>query len=325
MNAHELFGPFLNAVQNSLEKQLAPLPGEADDVLLQAARHLILGSGKRARPLLVKIFGTTLGLDDTQLIDVAVAAELVHGASLLHDDVVDVGTYRRGQPTVNALWGNTVAVLAGDLVLSAGLQKMCAISQPLGFSALATVHEMTAAAIVEVQARGNLDLPLAKLRAIAEGKTGALFGWCGRAAGLLASDQAAGAAFDLFGRRLGVAFQMADDIRDITGTDVGKPQYADLQSRTPSLPIVLAMQRDARLKQRVHEVWAFTAMTPEKVRELGTAVLVSSALDEATAMMNEEIDAAVAALGPYADHPAGAALVRWARDLAQGMALRGAA
>ena len=118
---------------------------------------------------------------------------------------------------------------------------------------------------------------------------------------------------------------MADDIRDISGTDEGKPQYADLQSRTPNLPVLLAVQRSPLLKKRIADAWGWTALTQDKVKELGTAVVVTGALDDATVMMNAEIDAAVVALGSYAQRDSGANLVMWARTLARGFALKGAA
>lgn len=325
MDPQVAFRPFIEQVEASLLTQLGgPTPRESD-TLIQAARHLCLNGGKRARPMLVKIFGDTLGVSSDRLVEAAVSAELIHAASLLHDDVVDNGMFRRGKPTVNARWGNIVAVMSGDLLLSGALLKLAGVDPRLTATALATVSEMTRAAIAEVQARGNLELTLDELKAIGEGKTGSLFGWCGVAAATVAGHEDAAKRFDAFGRRIGVAFQMADDIRDITGTDEGKPQYADLQSRTPNLPVVLAMARDARLKKRIGEAWSWAALTPEKVRELGTGVLVTGALDDAIAMMNAEIDGAVAALGPYAEHESGANLVMWARTLARGIALKGAA
>lgn len=325
MDPSAVFRPFLEQVEASLLAQLGgptPPPG---DTLLEAARHLCLSGGKRARPMLVKIFGDTLGVGDEPLVEAGVAAELIHAASLLHDDVVDAGMFRRGKPTVNARWGNIVAVMSGDLLLSGALLSLSRVDPRLTATALATVSEMTRAAIAEVQARGNLELSLPALKKIGEGKTGSLFGWCGIAAATVAGNQDAAQRFDAFGRRIGVAFQMADDIRDITGTDEGKPQYADLQSRTPNLPVVLGMARDARLKRRIGEAWSWAALTPEKVRELGTGVLVTGALDEAITLMNAEIDGAVEALGPYAQHESGANLVMWARTLARGIALKGAA
>jgi heptaprenyl diphosphate synthase len=206
--------------------------------------------------------------------------------------------FRRGKPTVNARWGNIVAVMSGDLLLSGALLTLSRFDPRLTATALATVSEMTRAAIDEVQARGNLELGLPGLKRISEGKTGSLFGWCGLAAATIAGNDDAA-------RR--------------------KPQYADLQSRTLNLPILLAVAKDERLKKRIGDAWNWTALTPEKARELGTAVLVSGALDEAIAMMNAEIDAAVDALGAYAQHESGANLVMWARTLAQGIALKGAA
>lgn len=325
MDPTAAFHGFLTQVEQSLLAQLGGPAVEQRDTLLAAARHLCLDGGKRARPLLVKIFGDTLGVPEGALVDAAVGAELIHAASLLHDDVVDAGMYRRGKPTVNARWGNIVAVMSGDLLLSGALLRLAKVDARLTATALATVSEMTRAAIAEVEARGNLGLPLAGLRAIGEGKTGSLFGWCGVAAATVAGDEEAARRFDAFGRRLGVAFQMADDIRDVTGTDEGKPQYADLLSRTPSLPVLLATARDAKLKARIAEAWAWASLGAEKVRELGTAVLVSGALDEAVELMNAEIDAAVEALGPFAEREAGANLVVWARKVARGIALKGAA
>lgn len=325
MDTYAAFRPFLEKVEQAVLAQLGGPNPRPEDTLAIAARHLCLGGGKRARPMLMKIFGDTLGVPEDKLVQPAVSAELIHGASLLHDDVVDTGMFRRNKPTVNARWGNVVAVLSGDVLLSSALLQLAHFDARVTERALATVAEMSRSAFAEVQARSNLELTLPELKAIGEGKTGSLFGFCGVAAAMVAGNDEAARRFDAFGRRIGVAFQMADDIRDITGTDEGKPQYADLSSRTMNLPIILAVSRDERLKRRIYEAWTWSALTQEKVKELGTAVLVSGALDDAIVLMNAEIDLAVEALGPYASHESGANLVMWARALAQGMALKGAA
>jgi geranylgeranyl pyrophosphate synthase len=273
----------------------------------------------------VRIFGDTVGVAPGRLVEVACAAELIHSASLLHDDVVDAGMFRRGRPTVNARWGNIVAVMSGDLLLSGALLRLAEVDPRLNRSALEVIAEMTRAAIAEVEARGNLELPLAQLRRIAEGKTGALFGWCGVAAATVGEETEAARCFDAFGRRLGVAFQIADDVRDLTGTDEGKPQYADLQSKTLSLPVLLAVGRDPRLRARLAEAWGFPTVGAERARELGTAVLCSGALDAAVEAMELELDDAATALGPYARAPGGAQLLGWARTVARGLALKTAA
>ena len=310
---------FLGEVERALEGVLkeGTRPAEQGETLVAAARHLCLGAGKRARPMLVRLFGLVVGTRPGPLLDAAVATELIHSASLLHDDVVDAGMFRRGRPTVNARWGNIVAVFSGDLLLVSAMRKLTAHDPRLLASAVDVVEEMTRGAIAEVEARGDLALPLAQLRYIHEAKTGALFGWGGKAAALLAGDERAAARFDAFGRRLGIAFPIADDIRDIAGTDEGKPQYADVQSRTPSLPILIAAQGDESLRRKLRDAWAFSALSPEKVKELGNAVAASGALETASRMVEEETAAALAALGPGArDSEAGAELVSWAERLA---------
>ncbi len=318
---------FLDQVEHGLHSVLqdSSMPESELDggTLMRAARHLCIGTGgKRIRPLMVRLFADACGAPTENLVPVAVAAELIHSASLLHDDVVDSGMFRRGRPTVNARWGNIVAVMSGDLLLTSALTRLAAIDPRLTQGAIAAVAEMTRAAIAEVEARGDIGLSVERLRAVAEGKTGSLFAWCGAAAALLAGDARGGDRLAAFGRRLGIAFQIADDVRDLTGTDCGKPQYADLQSRTPSVPILLAAAKDPELRKRIKEAWTFAAMTPDRARELGTAVLCSGAAELAIERMNVEIEAAIDALGSCAASRGGAELVLWARRLSIGVQRR---
>jgi heptaprenyl diphosphate synthase len=315
---------FLGRVEQRLNAALADGDAGPDvkgDTLMEAARHLCLGGGgKRARPMLVRLFGDAAGVAAERLVEVAVSAELIHSASLLHDDVVDAGMFRRGRPTVNARWGNIVAVMSGDLILSSTLLRLAQLDPRLTQSALSVVSEMTRAAIAEVEARGVLDLPMSRLRYIAEGKTGSLFGWCGSAAATLAGSPEVAERFDRFGRHLGVAFQIADDIRDVLGTDPGKPRYADVLSGTPSLPILLAVEKDPGLKSKLKDAWAFSTVNPERTRAIGDAIEATDAVERAMERLNRELEAALDALGPYAQRGTGRELVEWARKLSDGMA-----
>lgn len=314
---------FLGQVEAQLGSMLSDGDAGPDvkgDTLMEAARHLCLGSGgKRARPMLTRLFGRAVGIPGERLVDVAVASEMIHSASLLHDDVVDSGMYRRSRPTVNARWGNTVAVMSGDLILSTSLLRLAEVDARLVRTGLSVVAEMTRAAIAEVEARGDLDLPLTRLRYIAEGKTGSLFGFCGVGAATLAENPDAAVRFDKFGRHLGVAFQIADDIRDILGTDPGKPRYADIRSRNLNMPILLAVKRDGTLRRKLRDAWAFAAITPERTAELGAAVMATGAVQQSLSKLHAEIEAALDALGPYAKQPGGEELVGWAHKLATGI------
>jgi octaprenyl-diphosphate synthase len=305
---------FLADVEKALD---GALPHARGDTLMGAGRHLVMGGGaKRARPMLVRLFGDAAQASQEHLVDVAVAAELIHSASLLHDDVVDAGMFRRGRPTVNARWGNIVSVMSGDLLLSTALSRLKRMDPRVTHEAIATVVDMTRSAIVEVESRGDLALPPDRLRFIHEGKTGSLFGWCGWAAATLAGNDDAAQRFSIFGRRLGIAFQIADDVRDLNGMDPGKPRYADIRARNISLPILIAAQKDDGLRRKLRDAWAFSAMTEERVQELGQGVLASGALESSLERMDREIEAGLDALGPYADVPGGSGLVGWARKLA---------
>ncbi len=317
-SAAEMKG-YLGEVEKALAAALAQgtPPGEpAGEIMLNAARHLCIGGGgKRIRPSLVLHFGKALGVAAQRLVPLGVAAELIHSASLLHDDVVDVGMFRRGRPTVNSLWGNVVAVMSGDMVLTVALQQLVPIQTRLSQDALSCVLEMTRGTIAELEARGDLEMPLEKMRLIADGKTGALFGFCGVAAARLANDDAAAVAFEEFGRRLGIAFQIADDIKDLTGLDAGKPQFADLASKTPSLPVLMAAHADGAVKRRILDAWSFGDMRADRVRELGQAVLETGVLPQAIARMKAEVAAARVALRPWEETEGGKELLNLAHLL----------
>jgi len=328
MSPSLLFKDFLERVEHSSHAWLGNSEmGAGDGTLVDALGDFFTVRGKHVRPILVHLLSDMLGVkEDERLVEVAVAAEFIHNASLLHDDVIDNGMFRRALPTVNARWGNIVAVMGGDLMLSGAALKLTHINNRLTQTALRVVAEMTHAAIAEVETRGNLLLSVEQLKRIAEGKTGALFGWCGTAASILAGNVAAEERLNTFGRKLGVVFQMADDVKDITGVDEGKPQFADIQSKTPSLLVLLAAQRNASVMKRFKEAWSFPTVTRERTRELGLAVMCSGVLDEAVELMEREMEAAFEWLGDYAQTPSGAQLILWTRQFAKNMfSKRGAA
>ncbi len=150
---------FLAAVEERLATAFEGPPNGTEhtagaSVLEEAARHLCLADGaKRTRPRLVQLFARAVEAPADVAVDIAVSAELIHAASLLHDDVIDEGSQRRGQPTANRVWGNLAAVLAGDLILSRAIQRLLRWPRPVSEGALAVVVEMSCAAITEAERR----------------------------------------------------------------------------------------------------------------------------------------------------------------------------
>ena len=311
---------FLALVERELERQL-DTPHR--DPLSAASTYLCLGKGgKRARPLLTMVFGEALGLPSQELVKPAVAAELIHASSLLHDDVIDGGMFRRGRPTANARYGNVVAVLSGDVLLSSALHELHIWNPEVAQVALGVVREMSRAAYWEAESRARLDLTLPELRRIAEGKTGSLFGYCGIAAAKVKGDRDAERNFEAFGRRIGVAFQMADDIRDMTGADPRKTKLSDLSSRTINLPTLIAVRKSPALERRIRDAWAWSSLTGPKLEALGEEICSSGAIEESCAIVEQELAAATESLGTYAHTEAGGNLIQWARIFADGITRR---
>jgi len=235
---------------STVETALAEVRCESN-MVGHSARHLLSLGGKRLRPLCVALaarLGSGFGPAARQL---AVAVELVHSATLLHDDVVDLGDVRRGAPTARTVWGNAASVFAGDWLLLDALERVRAagISGALE-RLLSVVQQMVAAEAVQLEARGRLCPDRRQYRAIAEGKTAALFRWAmwagGRAGGL---DERACDALDRFGLHLGVAFQAVDDLLDFAGDEAatGKALFADLREGKMTWPLIVAVEAEPAL------------------------------------------------------------------------------
>jgi octaprenyl-diphosphate synthase len=263
--------------------------------------------------------GRLVGMDGAAgLLDLAVATELIHSASLLHDDVVDAGALRRGRPTVNALWGNTTAVLAGDLLLSRAITQLAGRPPGLTQRAILVVAEMTRASVLEVRSRGRAYVDLDAWRLVAAGKTGALFGLCGFGAGVLAGEPALAGELEAAARHLGVAFQIADDLHDLFG-GVGKDALADVRQRTPSYALVLAASRSESVRATLTAAWAAEAVTDQMAKEVFRAVAATDAVERCLSDIRVEVTAARVRLGRRAEEPHGAELLRWGERLADHM------
>ena len=301
----------LGEIERALDREL---DGPSSGLLRAAERHLCITHGaKRARPQLVLLLGQVAGAPHEGLVDAAVAVELIHSASLLHDDVVDEGELRRGVPTVNARHGNVVAVLAGDHLLSRALVRLAKYPQVLSTRAAEVVAEMARAAVREVEVRGDASLSSAGWREVAMGKTAALFGLCGFAAGMLSGDLGRARRFEAASRSLGMAFQMQDDLGDLV--DQNQDRYNDIKERNPSLPVLLACEENPALSARFAQLWSSLPVTAEGARGLGEAVLDTGAVDRTLDAILRDVADARAALAPDAGHPAVALIWAFAESL----------
>ncbi|GAA0989511.1 family 2 encapsulin nanocompartment cargo protein polyprenyl transferase [Acrocarpospora macrocephala] len=206
------------------------------------------GGGKAVRPTLVLLAGEAAGGEAGEALPAAVAVELVHNFSLLHDDVMDGDATRRHRPTAWSAFGVSQAILAGDAVLTLAFDVLASSGHPLareGVSALsATVQELLNGQSSDVEFEGRAEVELAECLRMASGKTGALIACACALGGIFGGGTAAQVEhLRAFGDRLGLAFQLADDLLGIWGDPVvtGKPVYSDLANRKKSLPVVAAL------------------------------------------------------------------------------------
>lgn len=307
---------FIEAVDRGLD---ALLSEDGPPRLTEATRHLTLNRGaKRARPRLVHRFGRALDVVSPALVDVAISAELIHTGSLLHDDVIDHGETRRGEPTANVIFGNNVAVLGGDLLLSLALRQVTPHAPGIAHDASITLALMTKGAMWEIEGRKNPRLGVRAWRHIAVGKTGALFRFCGRATGHLLGDDKAAAGLGDCGERLGVAFQIADDLADLEG-GTGKDPCADLREGNPSLVTLLAAESNPAFADALTDAYAQQLpLADGVVGEMAQALRGTGAIEAAKGLLTEEIEGALAALGPWQDRPGGRDIVAFAEGLREG-------
>jgi geranylgeranyl pyrophosphate synthase len=246
-------GPAVAALMDRVEQRLSQLAVGHGPALARHARATIAAGGKRLRPLLVLLAAGEVGVDDDadgRLVRAAVAVELVHSASLVHDDVLDGAPLRRGAPTVVAEAGRIAATATGDLLFSRAFAELAAGGQPDDVRTLSSAASALAEGELLQRADAwNAGVDLDRYLHRCELKTGSLFEAACRLGALASGPSARADALAAFGRRIGLAFQLLDDVLDIAGppSRTGKARGTDLLDGTVTLPLILARERDPAL------------------------------------------------------------------------------
>lgn len=272
-----------------------------DEVVGRSASHLLALKGKRLRPMCVALAAKIGDGFDASARALAAAVELVHSATLLHDDVVDHGDLRRGQPTARVLYGNAASVFAGDWLLIEALRRVRQANVPRVLDDLLDIiDEMIRAEAVQLENRGRLVVDRQTYFAIIEGKTASLFRWglrSGARAGRLADEDAE--ALATYGQNLGIAFQIVDDALDFMGEaeETGKNLFADLREGKITYPILVGMERDPALKSALADALASpTGLSNAEGQRVLNALRKTGAIDASMALAREYSDAAAKAI-----------------------------
>ena len=284
----------------------------------QISRYIVAAGGKRLRPALLLLLCGALGYKGEQRLNLAAVVEFIHTATLLHDDVVDESTLRRGRETANEAFGNPASVLVGDFLYSRAFQMMVDAGDMRIMRTLAEATNVIAEG--EVQQLMNMhDASLSEedyVRVI-RSKTAKLFEASARLAALLSqSPPEVEAACADYGQALGTAFQVIDDVLDYDGdvAEMGKNLGDDLREGKVTLPLIIAMQRGTEQERQTLQQAIETAGT-EKMAEIVAIVQRTGALDATRASAAVEAQRAVDALSVLPDTPYREALLKLASQL----------
>jgi octaprenyl-diphosphate synthase len=232
----------LEEIEVALQQNLNPYL----DLVSQIAGHILFSGGKRLRPLLMVLSARICGYDGDYDKVFSTIFEYLHAATLLHDDLVDEATLRRGKPVANSIWGNAATVLVGDFLLARSLAIAAETKRPDVITVVSGITEnMSQGEIHQLMRKGSLDLTEAEYMEIIKRKTAVLFqGTC--RAGALITDVSLikETALSDFGFNLGIAFQMVDDLLDYTLDTVtlGKEVGADLKEGKLTLPVIYSLK-----------------------------------------------------------------------------------
>jgi octaprenyl-diphosphate synthase len=299
---------------HSIDQIKAPVLGEMDEfeekfldsmkssvpLLDKITHYIVRRKGKQLRPLFVFLSAKACGAINESTHRAASLIELLHTATLVHDDVVDDSNLRRGFFSVNALWKNKIAVLVGDYLLSRGLLLSVNNNEHklLGIVSNA-VREMSEGELLQIEKARRLDIAEPVYFEIIRQKTASLIAsCCACGASTAGADDALLEKMRLFGELTGIAFQIKDDLFDFgSDGDIGKPTGIDIKEKKMTLPLIYALNKASAAEKRkiIHIVKNYNE-DPDKVSEVIRWVVASGGIEYTRSKMLEYRDKAIALL-----------------------------
>jgi octaprenyl-diphosphate synthase len=309
--AFSLINDELGQVRKLINEQLLCCPDEIGVVRL--VEHLNSCGGKMIRPGLVLLAGRAVGKVTGRHIRIAAIMEMIHNATLLHDDVIDEGQRRRGRATVNSLWGNASAVLLGDFLLSK-VFRMCADLEPHVVKIIATAAGRTCEGeLRQIAQRENWQLNETEYIDIITEKSAAFFSSCCSLGGFLSgAGEGEVRLLSDFGLNLGIAFQITDDLLDIIGDEVktGKTLGSDVDKNKPTLALIHLL-RATRGREKSFLIKKMNTRRQSK-EALIEMLRSSGSLEYAYSKAQEFIEKAIASLDGLRESDAKEALIETA-------------
>jgi len=295
-----------------VEQEIAAQNSAAIQPVAEIASYLREGGGKRLRPALLLLAAGAAGYRGPSAIRMGAVVEMIHSATLVHDDVIDGAQTRRGRPSTNARWGNHMSVLGGDWLY---MQSFELALRERNFAILdiliGLTQNMVEGELLQLTRLGRMDLTEADATELAFRKTACLFTGCARLGAVLGKQpKDIEEALAAYGRNAGLAFQLVDDLLDFTASpeELGKPVLSDLKEGKVTLPLIFALETEAnsnghagearRLVAKVLEERGFVSVRPEQITRL---VKETGALRRAARLARDYVKHAKAALEELPD------------------------
>lgn len=278
------------------------------DVMLldQIMNYIVRRKGKQLRPMFVFLSAGVCGKVTESSYRGAALIELLHTATLVHDDVVDDSNYRRGFFSVNALWKNKIAVLVGDYLLSRGLLISVDYQEFDLLKIVSTaVRELSEGELLQIEKARRLDIDEAVYYQIIKQKTASLIAsCCAVGACSVGAGEEVVKKMHAFGEKVGMAFQIKDDLFDYGEDEIGKPLGIDIKEKKMTLPLIYALNKASWLeKRRIINIVRNESHKPKKVNEVIEFVKKSGGLAYAQQVMERYVEEARALLYEFADSP----------------------
>ena len=286
----------------------------------QVARYIISAGGKRLRPVLLLLTAGALGCRSEQRFNLAAVVEFIHTATLLHDDVVDESTLRRGRSTANEVFGNPASVLVGDFLYSRAFQMMVDAGNMRIMQILADATNVIAEGeVLQLMNMHDASLDEEGYLRVIRSKTAKLFEASARLGAVLAgAPEPVEEACADYGQSLGTAFQVIDDVLDYAGdpAEMGKNLGDDLREGKATLPLILAMQRGTPEESGLVR-GAIEQGDTEHLSQIGQIVQRTGALDGTRALAAQQAERAIAAAAQLPQNNYAASLIELAAQLLQ--------
>ncbi len=312
LSAREIF----DLVRDDLvlvEREIAAQSDSTIEPVVEITSYLREGGGKRLRPALLLLAAGAAGYRGPGAVRLGAVVELIHSATLIHDDVIDGANTRRGRPSANVRWGNHMSVLAGDwLYMQSFEMALAERSFEILDILIDLTQNMVEGELLQLTHIGRIDVTEAEAADLAYRKTACLFSGCTRLGAVLGRlDKATEESLADYGRYAGLAFQLVDDLLDFTASSeqIGKPVLSDLKEGKVTLPLIFAMQNGLgggadghaaahRLVATVLEEKGFHSVSAEEITRL---VNESGALDRTRDLARDYVRRAKACLSGWPD------------------------